>query len=201
MTTTSHIDTVTHPGTSHIDTAHGGTTYIYTDGSCLGNPGPGGWAAVIVTPQGEERRLSGAEAATTNNRMELRAAIEGLRALLPGVTPGAAAGGATGGATVPGVAVGGGTGAAPLPGAVRVISDSEYVKKGITEWIGPWKRKGWVTAAKTPVKNRDLWQQLDALNAALHPAWDWVKGHAGHAYNELCDALAREAAGSSQMSS
>ena len=134
---------------------------IYTDGACRGNPGPGGWG-VLLRYGNHERRLYGAEPDTTNNRMELRAAIEGLSAL-------------------------------QRPCLVRVTTDSQYVRKGITEWMANWKRRGWRTADKKPVKNIDLWQQLDALNARHQVEWHWVRGHTGHPENELADALANQA--------
>jgi ribonuclease HI len=136
---------------------------IFTDGACSGNPGPGGWACVLATADGRALELGGREPATTNNRMELRALIEGLRA------------------------------ARGLPGAAVVHSDSTYVLGGITSWIGGWKRRGWKTAAGEPVKNEDLWRELDALVAARGRAgveWRWVRGHSGHDANERCDAIA-----------
>ena len=134
---------------------------IYTDGACSGNPGPGGWGAILRYGK-NEKELSGGAAETTNNRMELSAAIEALRALR-------------------------------RPSRVRIHTDSTYVKDGITKWIVNWKRNGWRTAAKKPVKNVDLWQDLyDALKD--HDVeWHWVKGHAGHPENERADALARSA--------
>ena len=138
---------------------------VYTDGGCHGNPGPGGWGAVIIDGN-DVRELSGGEAATTNNRMELTAAIRVLEAVL------AEAGWA--GKTV------------------RVFIDSQYVKNGITDWIAKWKRNGWRTAAKKPVLNRDLWERLDALASSLSVQWVWVKGHAGVKYNEICDQLCQK---------
>ncbi len=135
------------------------TIDIYTDGACSGNPGPGGWGA-ILRHKGTEKELFGGERDTTNNRMEMMAVIEALRAL-------------------------------KRPVAVRVHTDSQYVQKGITEWIHGWKKRGWKTAAKAPVKNEDLWRALDALAAQHKIEWHWVKGHAGHAENERADALAR----------
>ncbi|MEC7657115.1 MAG: ribonuclease HI [Pseudomonadota bacterium] len=134
---------------------------IYTDGACSGNPGRGGWGAILRYGE-NEKELSGGAAETTNNRMELSAAIEALRAL-------------------------------KRPSRVRIHTDSTYVKDGITKWIVNWKRNGWRTAAKKPVKNVDLWQDLyDALKD--HDVeWHWVKGHAGHSENERADALARSA--------
>lgn len=132
---------------------------IYTDGACSGNPGPGGWGA-ILRYNGSEKELFGFEAATTNNRMELMAVIEALRVLT-------------------------------RPVHVRVHTDSQYVQKGMTEWIHGWKRRGWKTAGKEPVKNEDLWRILDALAARQPIEWHWVKGHDGHPENERADALAR----------
>ena len=134
---------------------------VYTDGACSGNPGPGGWGAVLGW-QGKTREISGGEAATTNNRMELMAAIAALESLTRPVT-------------------------------VRIHTDSTYVKDGITQWIHRWKRNGWKTANKKPVKNEDLWRRLDAALARHDVSWHWVKGHAGHPGNERADALAREA--------
>jgi ribonuclease HI len=133
---------------------------IYTDGACKGNPGPGGWGALLQSGAAE-RELFGGEAVTTNNRMELTAVIEALRAL-------------------------------KRPCHVKLYLDSEYVRKGITEWMTGWKAKGWVTASKQPVKNVDLWQALDALvqQSGHRFEWHWVKGHAGDPGNERADALA-----------
>lgn len=131
---------------------------IHTDGGCEGNPGPGGWGAVLRSG-GHAREISGGEPATTNNRMELQAAIAALAALKE-------------------------------PCAVSLHTDSQYVRKGITEWIALWKRNGWRTASRKPVKNDDLWRQLDALAATHRISWHWLKGHAGHADNERCDQLA-----------
>lgn len=136
----------------------GRTVEIYTDGACKGNPGPGGWGAILAC-EGVERELFGGERETTNNRMELTAVIEALRAL-------------------------------KRPSRVVLHTDSQYVQKGITEWIHAWKAKRWRTAARAPVKNVDLWQALDALAARHHIDWRWVKGHAGHDGNERADALA-----------
>ena len=134
---------------------------IYTDGACRGNPGPGGWAATLSL--GEHfRELSGAEAATTNNRMELTAVIEALSAL-------------------------------KRESRVRVFTDSEYVRRGITEWLRAWKARDWRTADKKPVKNRDLWERLDAVAARHDIEWRWVKGHSGVPGNERVDALANAA--------
>jgi len=136
------------------------TVLIYTDGACSGNPGPGGWGAILHFA-GSEKELSGGEAKTTNNRMELTAAISALNALKRSCE-------------------------------VKVYTDSSYVKDGITKWIHGWKKNGWKTAARKPVKNAELWQQLlDAL--AKHKVeWHWVKGHAGHPENERADELARQ---------
>ncbi len=137
------------------------TVRIYTDGACSGNPGPGGWGAVLLF--GEHRReISGAAPETTNNRMELTAAIRALEALT-------------------------------RRSAVDLYTDSTYVKDGITRWLANWKAKGWRTASKTPVKNRDLWEALDALSSRHDVRWHWVRGHAGTAENERADALARTA--------
>jgi ribonuclease HI len=132
---------------------------IFTDGACSGNPGPGGWGA-ILRKDATERELFGGEALTTNNRMEMMAVIEALRALKTSVE-------------------------------ARVHTDSQYVQKGISEWIHGWKRRGWKTANKEPVKNEDLWRELDRLAAQHKIEWIWVKGHAGHEENERADALAR----------
>ena len=133
---------------------------IYTDGACSGNPGPGGWGAVLRW-KGKERELFGGETDTTNNRMELMAAIMALESLKRAVK-------------------------------VRLWTDSVYVKDGITEWIHGWKKNGWRTSAKKPVKNVDLWQRLDAALAQHDVEWRWVKGHAGHPENERADELARK---------
>ena len=138
--------------------------FAYTDGACSGNPGPGGWGVLLQAREGaevvKERELKGGEAETTNNRMELLAAIHALEAL-------------------------------GRPSAITVVTDSAYVKNGVTGWIHGWKRNGWKTAAKKPVKNAELWQRLDAAQARHDVTWKWVKGHAGHAENERADALAR----------
>ena len=134
---------------------------IYTDGACRGNPGPGGWAALLQTGK-RERELNGAEPLTTNNRMELTAVIRALEAL-------------------------------KRPARARVYTDSEYVRRGITEWLGAWKSRGWRTAARKPVKNQDLWQRLEELAARHEIEWHWVPGHAGVPGNERVDRLAREA--------
>jgi ribonuclease HI len=134
----------------------------FTDGACLGNPGPGGWGALLRSA-GREKELSGGEALTTNNRMELLAAISALEALT-------------------------------RPSTVRLYTDSRYVMDGITKWIKGWKRNGWKTADKKPVKNMDLWQRLDLAVTPHRVDWHWVKGHAGHVENERVDVLARKAA-------
>ena len=138
--------------------------YAYTDGACSGNPGPGGWGVLMrAMDQGsvvKERELSGGEAMTTNNRMELMAAISALETLA-------------------------------RPTEIIIVTDSAYVKNGITEWMAAWKRKNWRTAAGPAVKNVDLWQRLDAAQARHSVTWRWIKGHAGHAENERADALAR----------
>ena len=134
---------------------------IFTDGACSGNPGPGGWGALLRLGD-KEKELSGFAPATTNNRMELIAVIEALRALKRPVT-------------------------------ARVHTDSQYVQKGISEWIHGWKRRGWKTVDRQPVKNADLWQTLDRLAAQHRIEWVWVRGHAGHTENERVDALARAA--------
>jgi len=130
---------------------------IFTDGACAGNPGPGGWGVLILDGD-KQVELYGGESATTNNRMELMAAIEALRS---------------------------------TTGAVRLHTDSQYVKNGITTWIHGWKRNGWRTADRKPVKNQDLWQTLDAACTERRVEWRWVKGHNGHPENERADALAR----------
>ena len=135
---------------------------IYTDGGCHGNPGPGGWGIVVIA-DGVAKQLSGGEKLTTNNRMELCAAIAALSVVKNTPT------------------------FAGRPITVNI--DSQYVKNGITTWIKSWKAKGWKTADKKPVKNQDLWEQLDALNSELTVSWNWVKGHAGIQYNEVCDQL------------
>lgn len=134
---------------------------IFTDGACSGNPGPGGWGAILRDPAtGREKEMSGGEAATTNNRMELTAAVEALNAL-------------------------------KQPCQVDLYTDSKYVMDGISSWIHGWKRNGWRTADKKPVKNAELWQALDAANGRHKVSWNWVRGHAGHAENERADELAR----------
>ncbi len=135
------------------------TLTIYSDGACLGNPGPGGWAVRLLYPDGRARELGGAVPDTTNNRMELWAAIQALRA----------------------------AGDAP---SITLITDSEYLLKGITEWIRAWKRRGWLTADRKPVLNRDLWEELDRLNRP-QVQWRYTRGHAGDPGNERCDQLAQ----------
>lgn len=138
---------------------------VYTDGGCHGNPGPGGWGAVIIDGN-DVKELSGGEEATTNNRMELTAAIRVLKAVASEEKW---------------------TGR-----IVRVFSDSQYVKNGITSWIANWKKNGWKTAAKKPVLNRDLWEELDKVYSSMKVQWVWVKGHAGVKYNEVCDQLCQK---------
>lgn len=135
---------------------------IYTDGGCHGNPGPGGWGAVIIDGN-DVHTLSGGEKNTTNNRMELMAAIKSLLTIVSNEQW--------------------------KSEEINVFSDSQYVKNGITSWIKNWKKNGWKTAAKKPVLNQDLWMQLDELYNALNVNWQWVKGHAGVKYNEMCDQL------------
>lgn len=138
--------------------------FAYTDGACSGNPGPGGWGVLMLARDNgtvvKERMLQGGEPMTTNNRMELLAAISALEALT-------------------------------RPTEVTIVTDSAYVKNGITEWIAGWKRKGWRTASGSPVKNVELWQRLEAAAATHKVTWRWIKGHAGHAENERADELAR----------
>ncbi|MEL6609509.1 MAG: ribonuclease HI [Pseudomonadota bacterium] len=138
--------------------------FAYTDGACSGNPGPGGWGVLMIAREGEavvkERALNGGEPETTNNRMELMAAITALESL---------------------------SRASPI----TLVTDSSYVKDGITKWIHGWKRNNWRTAAKKPVKNAELWQRLDEAQARHDVTWEWVKGHAGHPENERADELAR----------
>lgn len=131
---------------------------VYTDGACRGNPGPGGWGALLRFGD-HEKELFGGEANTTNNRMELMAAIQALESLT-------------------------------RPCQVRLTTDSEYVKNGITQWLPKWKQRGWRTASKTPVKNADLWQRLEAAAKRHEVQWHWVRGHSGHDENERADALA-----------
>jgi ribonuclease HI len=137
------------------------TVEIYTDGACRGNPGPGGWAA-FLSVDGREKEIAGAEALTTNNRMELTAVIRALESLR-------------------------------RPVSVRVFTDSQYVRRGITEWITAWKARGWRTADRKPVKNIDLWQRLEELAAGHEIEWRWVPGHAGVPGNERVDRLANQA--------
>ncbi len=138
--------------------------FAYTDGACSGNPGPGGWGVLLLAREGaevvRERTLSGGEADTTNNRMELLAAISALETLA-------------------------------RPSQITVVTDSAYVKNGVTGWIFGWKKNGWKTADRKPVKNVDLWQRLDAAQARHQVRWEWIKGHAGHPENERADELAR----------
>lgn len=149
-------------GEANSTPGSGGLVELFTDGSCLGNPGPGGWGALLRW-NGTEKELSGGEEGSTNNRMELMAAIRGLEALTRPVT-------------------------------VNLYTDSQYVKNGITSWIRNWKRNGWRTSAKKPVKNEDLWRLLDAQMQIHDVTYHWVKGHAGHVENERVDDLARAAA-------
>lgn len=134
--------------------------HLFTDGACKGNPGPGGWGALLRYGD-VEKELFGGEANTTNNRMELMAAIEGLKAL-------------------------------KRPCSVVLTTDSQYVMKGINEWLAGWKKKGWRNVAKQPIKNQDLWQQLDAECQRHQVEWRWVRGHTGHAENERADQLANK---------
>lgn len=138
--------------------------FAYTDGACSGNPGPGGWGVLMLARENgavlKEREMMGGEALTTNNRMELMAAISALEALA-------------------------------RPSNITIVTDSAYVKNGITEWLPGWKRKNWRTAGGSAVKNVELWQRLDTAQARHNVTWRWIKGHAGHAENERADALAR----------
>lgn len=134
------------------------TVKIYTDGACKGNPGPGGWGALLRF-NGQEKTIHGGEAHTTNNRMELTAAIKGLEALTRSCT-------------------------------IDIYTDSQYLRQGMTEWLSGWKKKGWLNSKKEPVKNADLWQQLDELASRHSINWHWVKAHAGHPENEQADMLA-----------
>ena len=144
-------------------------THIYTDGACSGNPGPGGWGTVIYFADGTRYELGGRDAQTTNNRMEMLAAIEGLKYLLD----------------------------SQQTAAVSLYTDSQYVLKGITEWIAGWKKRGWKNAAKKPVLNRDLWEEMDALQISVNQrlerplTWVYVRGHTGDEGNERCDTIAR----------
>ena len=133
---------------------------IYTDGACSGNPGPGGWGAILMFGD-KEKEISGGELMTTNNRMEMMAAIRALEALT-------------------------------RPCKVELHTDSQYLRQGITQWLANWKARGWKTAAKEPVKNEDLWRELDQARLRHEVSWKWVKGHAGHPLNERADALARK---------
>jgi ribonuclease HI len=140
--------------------------FAYTDGACSGNPGPGGWGVVLQAVRDgavvRERELSGSEAPTTNNRMELMAAIAALEVL-------------------------------ERPAEITIVTDSTYLRDGVAKWIHGWKRNGWKTADRKPVKNADLWQRLDAARARHDVTWEWVRGHAGHEQNERADRLARAA--------
>jgi len=135
--------------------------YIYTDGACRGNPGPGGWGAILICGD-YKKEIKGGSLLTTNNIMELTAVIEALRLI-------------------------------KNPSKIIITTDSTYVKNGITDWIHNWKLKGWKTANKKPVKNKELWQELDVLSSKHHTEWKWVKGHTGHPGNEKADQLANEA--------
>jgi len=139
--------------------ASSGTFELYADGACSGNPGPGGWGAIVRTPAGEEFELSGGELATTNNRMELLSVIEAL-------------------------------GHIPEGAAVRLVSDSEYVVKGLKEWLDGWIARGWRKSDRSPVMNRDLWERLAALRDRRTIRPEWIRGHNGHHFNERCDRLA-----------
>ena len=143
---------------------------IYTDGGCSGNPGPGGWAYVMVTHTFQSAQITAKDKGfvkdTTNNKMELTAVIMALRALKKMTS---------------------------APGQTTIFTDSQYVQKGITEWIHGWKRNSWKTSDKKPVKNKDLWTELDELAAELPIKWKWVKGHAGNEFNEICDEMTQEA--------
>ena len=134
---------------------------IFTDGACSGNPGPGGWAALIRNHE-DERVLSGGAPSTTNNRMEMTAAIEALESL-------------------------------PSPKKITLATDSQYLRLGITEWINNWKRRGWLTSSRKPVKNLDLWQRLERASGRHEIKWEWVRGHSLHAENELVDEAAKKA--------
>jgi len=134
---------------------------VFTDGACRGNPGPGGWGALIRSGE-TERSIYGGEEHTTNNRMELTAAIEALKTLSEG-------------------------------SQVKLTTDSEYVKRGVNEWMINWKKRNWRTSANKPVKNVDLWQELDALLESFEVSWHWVRGHSGHRENEIADQLANQA--------
>jgi ribonuclease HI len=142
--------------------------HIYTDGGCSGNPGPGGWAYVIIRDSRLLAEKLGSEKETTNNRMELQAVIASLDALSS-------------------------LGLTSETEEISVYTDSQYVQKGMTEWLSEWKSRGWKTSAKKPVKNRDLWQRLDNLASGFSVKWVWVKGHAGNEYNERCDSMTQKA--------
>lgn len=144
------------------------TIYIYSDGACKGNPGPGGWGALLVT-DGHRKEICGGEANTTNNRMEMTAVIRALESL-------------------------------KRPSTVEVHTDSQYVQKGISEWMAGWKRRNWRTADGKPVKNQDLWLQLDALSQLHRIEWKWVRGHNGHPENERADELANQGVPQAQLS-
>jgi len=135
---------------------------VYCDGACSGNPGPGGWGAIVIFPDGNRQELSGFEAQTTNNRMELTGALQGLSLV-------------------------------PNGAEATVYSDSQYVINGACSWLDGWKRKGWKTAGKSLVLNRDLWESIDAERERLRLTWQWIRGHFGHVLNERADALARKA--------
>jgi ribonuclease HI len=140
---------------------------IYTDGACQGNPGPGGWGA-ILRYKGVEKEISGYSAATTNNRMELQAAIESLKTLTK-------------------------------PVVIDLYTDSQYLRDGITKWLPDWKKRGWLSSTKKPVKNKDLWEEIDALSQQHTVSWHWVRGHNGHPENERADALACQAIITAQL--
>lgn len=146
---------------SEVVTRPGSPAVIYCDGACSGNPGPGGWGC-IVEQDGIRREFSDGKASATNNQMEMKALIEGLKAVAPGTQ-------------------------------VKVVTDSEYVVKGATQWLKGWIRNGWRTASKQPVKNQPLWEEIDQLLQERPHRFQWVKGHAGHPENERCDELARRA--------
>jgi ribonuclease HI len=143
--------------------APNGTVEIFTDGACKGNPGPGGWAA-LLRYKGVEKSIAGRASWTTNNRMEITAAIKALESLR-------------------------------RPCRVTIVTDSQYLKNGITQWIRKWKKNGWITSGKTPVKNEDLWRELDDLMTRHEIEWQWVRGHRNHHENQVVDKLAREAIG------
>lgn len=135
---------------------------IYTDGGCTGNPGPGGWAAIIIAPGHEPYEISGAEVLTTNNRMELTAVINALNVVVRKFS---------------------------CENPIEVITDSQYIQRGVSEWMSRWIAKGWRTAGGKPVKNQDLWMKLEGINRNLRIDWKWIKGHAGDVWNERCDKL------------